>query len=57
MADDRGKVWKWAQKNDIIVATREDGHYHKIKPNPTDPNIMVGLNSSGDTLTYKRLNW
>ena len=24
-----------AQKNDIIVATREDGHYHKIKPSPT----------------------
>jgi hypothetical protein len=38
-------------------STLADAHYHKIKPNPTDPNIMVGLNSSGNTLSYKRLNW
>ena len=57
VADDRGKVWKWAQKNGGIVATREDGHYHEIKLDPTDPNLMVGLSSTGAKLTYKRLKW
>jgi hypothetical protein len=57
VADNRGWVWKWSQDNGFIVATREDGHYHKVKSDPSDPNLMTGINSSGDKLTYKRLKW